>query len=83
LIALIAVFLGAADKPKDTSAADREKLQGTWQFVQAAQGNTDKTDDMKTCKLFIDADAGQERRPTEFAVANTEFRLIVLERAKK
>jgi uncharacterized protein (TIGR03067 family) len=56
ILALLGIFLLAADKPQDTGSADREKLQGTWQFVLAAQGNTDKTDDMKLCRLTVDGD---------------------------
>ena len=56
VLALLAVFLVAADKPNDSGGGAREKLQGTWKFVQGTQGDIDKAEDMKLIQLIIDGD---------------------------
>lgn len=55
-LALLSTVLVAADKHKDTGAQDRQKLQGTWQFLQELHGDSDTSDEGKHCQFIFDGD---------------------------
>lgn len=71
---LMSGLLVAADKPKETAAADHKKLQGTWHAREESHGDAERNDDAKHYQLIFDGDKFSIKKDDQTIVEGT-FRI--------